>query len=63
MKVKLAKLFPDGIQKWAVTHFGLGFLLVLSIALNGLLTWRALYWQHRVQEVVVRPRWTLALPG
>jgi hypothetical protein len=48
----MTKLFPGGIRNWAVSHYGLALLLALSMSLNGLLAWRALYWRRRVQENV-----------
>jgi hypothetical protein len=37
MTLNAARFFPDGIRRWAVTHVGLAFFLVLSLTLNGLL--------------------------
>src|ERR1017187_5133450 len=50
MTLNAARFFPEGIRRWAVTHVGLALFLILSLTLNGLLIWRALYWQHRAQD-------------
>lgn len=50
MTLNVARLFPEGIGKWAVSHYGLALLLTLSMTMNGLLAWRALYWRNRVQQ-------------
>jgi hypothetical protein len=47
MKLNLVRFFPEGIANWAASHYGLALLLVVSMTLNGLLTWRAIYWRHR----------------
>jgi hypothetical protein len=56
MTLNAARFFPEGMRRWAVTHVGLAVLLLLSLTLNGLLIWRALYWQHRAQDRIAGQR-------